>query len=146
MWQRRAGLAAWNGGETERRCCSTVHTMRESAAVLAAYLQSLSPAGIRWVVGAKANKDIAQILRPLLPLVDSLYCTEPPVEEAVPAHHIARLATDAGVAAQCFDGPATALAAALADRQSGEIVLVAGSLFLVAAARDYLMIQEGAEK
>lgn len=114
------------------------------AAVLAAYLQSLSPAGIRWVIGAKATKDIHKILQTLLPLVDSLYCTEPRVEEAVPASRIARLATDAGVAAQCFDDPAAALTAALADRQPDEIVLVAGSLFLVAAARDYLMVQEGA--
>ena len=106
------------------------------AAVLADYLKSLSPAGIRWVVGAKASKDIVQILRPLLPLVNSLYCAEPPVEAAVPAYRIARLAADADVAALCFDDPAAALAAALADRQPGEIVLVAGSLFLVAAARD----------
>ncbi len=112
------------------------------AAVLASYLQALAPAGIRWVVGAKGSKDMAQILRPLLPLVDSLYCTEPPVQEAVSADRIARLAADAGVAAQCFASPAAALAAALADRQPDEIVLVAGSLFLVAAAREYLMTQE----
>ncbi len=114
------------------------------AEVLAAYLASLSVAGIRWVVGAKASKDIANILRPLLPLVDSLYCTVPPVEDAVPAESIARLAADDGLAACCFDDSASALAAALADRQQGEIILVAGSLFLVAAARDYLMDQEGA--
>jgi dihydrofolate synthase/folylpolyglutamate synthase len=114
------------------------------AEVLATYLGSLSVAGIRWVVGAKATKDIAKILQPVLPLVDCLYCTVPPVENAVPAESIARLAAAAGVPACCFDGPASALAAALADRRQGEIVLVAGSLFLVAAAREYLMDQEGA--
>ncbi|OEU77663.1 MAG: hypothetical protein BA869_09925 [Desulfuromonadales bacterium C00003107] len=114
------------------------------AKVLAAYLQSLSVDGIRWVVGAKATKDIANILRPVLPLVDRLYCTEPPVEDAVPAESIAHLAAEAGVSACCFVDPASALAAALADRQQGEIVLVAGSLFMVAAAREYLMDQEGA--
>jgi dihydrofolate synthase/folylpolyglutamate synthase len=100
-------------------------------------------AGIRWVVGAKATKDIANILRPLLPRVDHLYCTVPPVEDAVPAVRIARLASAAGVAACCYDDPESAFAAALADRQQGEIVLVAGSLFMVAAAREYLMDQEG---
>jgi len=104
------------------------------AEVLAAYLRSLPVAGIRWVVGAKATKDIVMILRPLLPLVDSLYCTVPPVEDAVPAESIAHLAAAAGVSARCFDGPASALATALADRRQGEIILVAGSLFLVAAA------------
>ena len=113
------------------------------AEVLAAYLDSLSVAGIRWVVGAKATKDIANILRPLLPRVDHLYCTVPPVEDAVPAVRIARLASAAGVAACCYDDPESAFAAALADRQQGEIVLVAGSLFMVAAAREYLMDQEG---
>jgi dihydrofolate synthase/folylpolyglutamate synthase len=34
------------------------------------------------------------------------------------------------------------VAAALADRRGSEIVLVAGSLFLVAAAREYLLNQE----
>jgi dihydrofolate synthase/folylpolyglutamate synthase len=43
-----------------------------------------------------------------------------------------------------FDQAGSALAAALADCREGEIVLVAGSLFLVAAAREYLMGQEGA--
>lgn len=114
------------------------------AEVLAAYLTSLSVAGIRWVVGAKASKDIANILRPLLPLVDGLYCTVPPVEDAAAAESIAHLAGEFGLAADCFANPATALAAALADRQQGEIILVAGSLFLVAAAREYLMDQEGA--
>jgi dihydrofolate synthase/folylpolyglutamate synthase len=114
------------------------------AKVLAAYLESLSVVGIRWVVGAKATKDIANILRPVIPLVDSLYCTVPPVEEAVPAESIAQLAVEVGVQACCFDDLASALAAALADRQQGEIVMVAGSLFLVAAAREYLMSLEGA--
>lgn len=116
------------------------------AKVLAAYLDSLAVTGIRWVVGAKATKDIANILRPVLPMVSRLYCTVPPVEDAEPAESIARLASDAGVTACCFDHPASALAEALADRHEGEIVLVAGSLFLVAAAREYLMDQEGAER
>lgn len=114
------------------------------ARVLAAYLESLSVAGIRWVVGAKATKDIANILGPVIPLVDRLYCTVPPVEEAVPAENIAELAVKFGVQACCFDDAASALAKALADRQQGEIVMVAGSLFLVAAAREYLMSLEGA--
>ena len=148
----RNGVAAvrWPGRmewwqEEEKVLLDGAHN-EGGAAVLACYLKSISVTGIRWVVGAKATKDIAQILRPLLPLVNSLYCTVPPVEEAVPAEHIARLATDAGVPARSFDCPESALAAAEADLQPGEIVLVAGSLFLVAAARDYLRHQEGAKR
>ena len=131
-WWREQGKVLLDGAHNEG-----------GAEVLAAYLASLSVAGIRWVVGAKAGKDIAKILRPLLPLVDCLYCTVPPVEDAVAAEDIARLAGELGVDAACFEDSASALAAALADLQEDEIVLVAGSLFLVAAAREYLIDQEG---
>jgi dihydrofolate synthase/folylpolyglutamate synthase len=109
------------------------------ARVLAAFLRELKPAGIRWVVGMKADKRPQDILGPLLPLASALYCTVPPVEEAVGAAGLVRLATPSGVRARAFVSPGKALDAALADRRPGEIVLVAGSLFLVAAAREALM-------
>ncbi len=113
------------------------------AQVLAAYLDSLSVSGVRWVVAAKANKDLEGILGPLLPRTKRLYCTVPPLENAVPAATIAGLADAFGVPNGCYDTPAAALMAALADRRQGEILLVAGSLFLVAAARELLQGLEG---
>ena len=89
-------------------------------------------------MGIKGDKDVREILGPLLPLVSALYCTTPPVEIAVPAAELAAVAEAAGYPARLFADCATALAAALADRAEDEIVLVAGSLFLVAAAREYL--------
>jgi dihydrofolate synthase/folylpolyglutamate synthase len=112
------------------------------ATVLADYLRSLSVAGIRWVVGAKAQKEIGGILAPLLPLVSALYATEPPVDTPLAPDEVVRLADRAGVSARAYASPAAALAAALAERRPGEIVLVAGSLFLVAAAREFLLNQE----
>lgn len=112
------------------------------AKVLAAYLGTLHPAGIRWVVGLKGDKRPGDILGPLLPQVAALYCTVPAVETAVPPEELRRRGEAAGVAASVHETPAAALAAALADRRGDEIVLVAGSLFLVAAAREYLMSQE----
>jgi dihydrofolate synthase/folylpolyglutamate synthase len=44
--------------------------------------------------------------------------------------------------AQAFCSCREALAAALADCEEDEMVLVAGSLFLVAAAREYLLNDE----
>jgi len=108
------------------------------AAVLADYLSTLTVKGVRWVAGMKGDKNAADILFPILPFVSALYCTTPPVEESVSADDLARTARGAGVAAEVFVTPDEALEAAMQDRREGEIVLVAGSLFLVAAAREYL--------
>jgi len=112
------------------------------AKVLAAYLAALPTAGIRWVVGLKGDKLPSDILGPLLPLIKVLYCTAPPTESAVPPEALRQLGEAGGVAGSVHATPAAALAAALAERRGDEIVLVAGSLFLVAAARDYLLNQE----
>jgi dihydrofolate synthase / folylpolyglutamate synthase len=108
------------------------------AGVLAQYLSTLECRGIHWVVGLKGDKRPAALLAPLLPLVSAVYCTVPPVEDAVAPAELAALAAAADVPATSYPEAATALAAALAARQPGEIVLVAGSLFLVAAAREAL--------
>jgi dihydrofolate synthase/folylpolyglutamate synthase len=114
------------------------------AQVLADYLDTLSAEGVRWVVGVKGDKRFEDILAPLLPRVTALYCTVPPVDGAVFPDDLAACAAAAGLPASIFDNAESALAAALADCREDEIVLVAGSLFLVAAAREYLMGQEGA--
>lgn len=114
------------------------------AKVLAAYLATLGADGIRWVVGLKGDKQPDAILGPLLPLVTALYYTEPATETAVPPEALRRRGEAAGLAGSVHATPAAAVAAALADRRGNEIVLVAGSLFLVAAAREYLMNQEPA--
>jgi dihydrofolate synthase/folylpolyglutamate synthase len=112
------------------------------AKVLAAYLATLGADGIRWVVALKEDKRPDDILGPLLPLVSALYCTVPAAESAVPAEELRRRGDAAGLTVSVHATPAAAVAAALADRRGGEIVLVAGSLFLVAAAREYLLNQE----
>ncbi len=107
--------------------------------VLAAYLAELSAPGIRWVVGVKGDKDLDGLLAPLLPQVTAVYCTVPPVEAAAEPEALAAAAVAAGRPARSFPSAAAALTAALADRLPGEVVLVAGSLYLVAAAREFLM-------
>lgn len=110
------------------------------ARVLAAYLAQLAPVRIHWVVGVKGDKDYREILRLVLPWVSRLYCTVPPVEDAVAP---ATLAAASGLlSAQLFFSCQEALARALRERGPDEIVLVAGSLFLVAAAREFLLHNE----
>lgn len=108
------------------------------AAVLAEYLREEQTQGVRWVVGLKGDKLPGNVLGPLLPLAKSIYCTTPTVEEAVSPADLVSLGRQAGVPAASFVEVGEALEAALAERLPGEIVLVAGSLFLVAAAREWL--------
>jgi dihydrofolate synthase/folylpolyglutamate synthase len=108
------------------------------ARVLAEFLQTLDCRGIHWVVGLKGDKRPADLLNPLLPLVTAIYCTIPPVDAAVPAAQLVALGSAAGLPASAYPDTESALADALAARGEGEIVLVAGSLFLVAAAREAL--------
>jgi len=112
------------------------------ARVLADYLRSTSVEGVRWVAGLKGDKNPQDIFSPLLPLVKAVYCTSPPVEDATRPGDLARISRQAGRPASEFRTTAEALEAALKDRCPGEIVLVAGSLFLVAAAREHLLSME----
>lgn len=139
---RWSGRLEWWAGE--RKILLDGAHNEGGATVLADYLRSLTVTGVRWVVGAKAQKEIGGILAPLLPLVCALYATEPPVDASLAPDEIVRLACQAGIPARAYASPAAALAVALADRRPGEIVLVAGSLFLVAAAREFLSNQETA--
>lgn len=108
------------------------------AQVLAAFLQTLDVRAIHWVIGLKGDKRPADLMNPLLPLVSALYCTVPPVDAAIPPTQLVALGEASGLPACAYPDTEAALAAALAARQAGEIVLVAGSLFLVAAARESL--------
>ncbi|SHI91677.1 dihydrofolate synthase / folylpolyglutamate synthase [Malonomonas rubra DSM 5091] len=109
------------------------------AQVLADYLAEKKLRDLHLVVGLKADKQAAELLAPLLPFVRRLYATRPPVDEAVSPEFLVKLATQADVSAAAYDDPKMALQAARQQRQKGEILLVAGSLFLVAALREMLL-------
>jgi dihydrofolate synthase/folylpolyglutamate synthase len=137
---RWPGRLEWWGGRREV-LIDGAHN-EGGARVLAAYLSSLPITGVRWVAGIKGIRPIRDILGPLLPHVSALYCTRPPVEESVDPELLAEQGAAAGVPAEAYETPEAALAAALRDRRRDEIVLVAGSLFLAAAAREFLQNQE----
>jgi dihydrofolate synthase/folylpolyglutamate synthase len=137
---RWPGRLEWWGGRREV-LIDGAHN-EGGARVLAAYLSSLPITGVRWVAGIKGIRPIRDILGPLLPHVSALYCTRPPVEESVDPELLAEQGAAAGISAEAYETPEAALAAALRDRRRDEIVLVAGSLFLAAAAREFLQNQE----
>ncbi len=109
------------------------------AQVLATYLQQRQLGKLHLVVGLKADKQAAELLLPLLPFVERLYATKPPVDAAIEPEKLVQLAEKSGILATAYETPQAALTAARQARQSGQTLLVAGSLFLVAAIRELLL-------
>lgn len=110
------------------------------ATSLATYLQQHDYTKIRWVAGFKVDKDVAAILRCMLSLTLRVYAVEPPVEQPFPCEQIVDIVVASGGVGQSYADGVSALQQAQRDCRAGEIVVVAGSLFLVAACREYLIL------
>lgn len=109
---------------------------------LCAYLQAEKLTPVHLIVGCKADKDYAALLASLLPCCGQIYTVPAPVDDAVAADALARLALHQGLPATAYERPETALAAAQQARGPEETLVVAGSLFLVAALRERLVESE----
>jgi dihydrofolate synthase/folylpolyglutamate synthase len=70
--------------------------------------------------------------------VRAVYAVPVPEGVTVPPEAIVDWAQGSGIPARAFATPAEALAAASAGRQSEDVLVVAGSLYLVAAVRSLL--------
>ncbi len=112
------------------------------ARALAAWLEE-HPHKVRWVVGMKGARLPEELLAPLRPHLVALYATAPPVEDAVAPSKIVDVAAKLDLPAQGFIDWREALACARAELDSDELLLVAGSLFLVAAVREVLLQEVG---
>ena len=114
-----------------------------AAGVLGRFLADNGFDNVHWIVGMKADKKVKDILGPIISGTKMLYCVEPPVEEAACRDDLVRVATAQGGSATAFVSIADALGAARKALVDNEIVLVAGSLFLVAAVRELIFAEEG---
>ena len=141
---RRAGSSArWPGrlewfGAPPRVLLDGAHN-RLGATALASYLQARGTGPVHLVAGLSGQRTPDEVLAPLLPVVTSLYVTPVPEVATVPPEAIAAWGETHGLLARTFAVPAPALAAALAACREEEIVVVAGSLYLVAAVRSLLL-------
>lgn len=108
------------------------------AQALATYLAEQEIRRVHWVVGFKSDKDMAAVVGVLAPYLCCGYCVAPPVEAAYPPTQVADSLRQQQVMARDYGCVADAMAAAMANCDEGEVVVVAGSLFLVAAAREWL--------
>ena len=129
------GRLEWWPGE-QRILLDGAHNVAGCMA-LVHYLEQVGVKDVRLLFGAKDDKAASAMLEALLPRVKELILTKPPVEEAFPLKVLASQARADGVPVKMFEE----VAAALDEGLSGigdDVLLVAGSLFLVAAAREYL--------
>lgn len=128
-WPARLELLPMPGGK--RVLLDAAHNA-EGAAALAAYLRAWHPERPALVVGIMRDKDVDEILRPILPWVSTVIATAAPTPRALPA---ADLAARIGADVDAIADPDDAIAHAL---QVHDTVCVAGSIFLAGAVRDGL--------
>jgi dihydrofolate synthase/folylpolyglutamate synthase len=112
---------------------------------LRSYLAQNNLVGIHWVCGFKHDKAAAQMVPELRDYVSMFYAVPAPVEEHWEPEDLVAVALSADMQAQAFAHAEQALTQALRNRLPHEIVLVAGSLFLVAVARRILKNHEGTD-
>ncbi|HYG66995.1 MAG TPA: cyanophycin synthetase [Anaeromyxobacteraceae bacterium] len=112
----------------------------DGAAALAAALPALHPGRpVELVFGVLGDKDAAGMLAALAPAVRRLHLVRPPTPRARPVDSTAALAAAAGIPADVHgDDLAGAIACARRAAGEGGVAAVAGSLYVVGAARALL--------
>ncbi|CCF84898.1 FolC bifunctional protein (fragment) [Nitrolancea hollandica Lb] len=151
----RDGLAAvhWPGRLEVVRARPTIIVDGAHNAGGAEQLAAAIRASFRWrrltlILGAGHGKDVEGIVRALAPIADRLIVTASRHPRAVPPAWIAAVAS-AGVRASTRVDEAAALDAALhlalAEAECDDLICVAGSLYLVAEAREALGLAEPVE-
>ena len=115
----------------------------ERAGALAAHLRRWHPDGLPLVVGIMRDKDVQDILAPLLPFTSQVVATSAPTARALPADELAvRVRTTAerlgltDLTVEVDEDPLHAVDRVLA---SADLVCVAGSIFLVGPLRERLL-------
>ena len=112
------------------------------ARVLADYLATLNAPAIHWLVGVKNDKNYHDILAAILPLTSRLYAVAPPGVNAIAPAALVAVASQSNISAQAITSVEAGLQAARAACNPQEIILVAGSLYLVGAMRELLNKEE----
>jgi dihydrofolate synthase / folylpolyglutamate synthase len=97
------------------------------------------------IFGAMSDKDIQNVIKPLLGNVDFWYCTDLPTARAAQASSLSQQLIAQGVAPQkgedggieCFPDPASAYQKALSKAGEGDRIVIFGSFYTVAGVMAY---------
>ncbi|CAG1065407.1 dihydrofolate synthase / folylpolyglutamate synthase [uncultured bacterium] len=109
------------------------------AAALKEALSSLKKKRLILVIGMMSDKDMAGILKELVPICDLVIATRPKGERSAELASIGRAASRYGKPVTGIDSIADACEKALYLASQADCVCVSGSLFTVAEAREYLL-------
>lgn len=111
------------------------------AAALARYLADEVRRPVRLVAGLSGQRQPAEVLAPLVNarcLLQAVYAAPVPEGLSVWPEALVTWAQQSGLPARAFVTPDQAFGAAIAERNAEDVVVVAGSLYLVAAIRELL--------
>lgn len=140
QWPARLEYIQLGGGH--RVLLDSAHNA-EGAGALAAHLRRWHPTGLPLVVGIMRDKDVADILAPLLPLTSHVVATSAPTPRALPADELAlrvRAAAERlGLTHLKVDVDEDPLRAVQRALSTSDLVCVAGSIFLVGPLRERLL-------
>jgi dihydrofolate synthase / folylpolyglutamate synthase len=145
---RQAGTTArWPGrlewwGEPPLVLLDGAHNAA-GATALARYLAEQVRRPVRLVAGLSGQRHPDEVLAPVAEMARSLYAAPVPAGAGVAPSTLADWAATRGLPARSFATVAEALSAAIAELAGDEIVVVAGSLYLVAAVRALLLDDPG---
>ncbi|MGQ0669325.1 MAG: bifunctional folylpolyglutamate synthase/dihydrofolate synthase, partial [Actinomycetota bacterium] len=111
------------------------HNPAGAEALAAALRESFTWERLHLLVGVSANKDLAGILAPLVPLASRAYAARNTSARSSEAGPVVEALVTAGIRAEAFDSVETALASAREAANEADLILVTGSLYTVADAR-----------
>jgi dihydrofolate synthase/folylpolyglutamate synthase len=111
------------------------HNPAGAEALVKAIREAFTPERIHLVLACSSNKDVEGIVARLAPLADAGYATQNTSARSAPAEVMEAALVAAGVPTSRYRSVHEALAAAEAQAQEGDLILVTGSLYTVADAR-----------
>jgi len=106
-----------------------------------AHLQNISFNQLHIIIGMVNDKDVEQVLR-LLPKEASYYFTQAHIPRALPAHDLQAKASKFSLNGDFFDDVNTALQQALNPSSKKDLIIVCGSIFLVAEVNKQLVAEQ----
>jgi dihydrofolate synthase/folylpolyglutamate synthase len=118
------------------------HNPGAAEALATALPESFTWIRLHLVLAVFSNKDLDGIVERLAPLADLGYAATTTSVRARPAEEVARALALHGIPTQTFGSVEHALAAAREAADDGDLILVTGSLYTVAAARRTLGVQQ----
>lgn len=136
-WPGRLELVRLNSGA--QVLLDAAHNPAKCAALSAAVREYFPHRRVLLVLGALADKEVADMVRPLLDLAEQVWVTTPDSPRRLPAADLAEVCRRLGRAVTVVAAVAGAVDTAVAAAGPGDLVLVTGSFYTVGPARRRLL-------